>query len=189
MWNRNLAAPARALLIGAALLAILPAAAEAEEVIHVTWDNLSMVSHHTVRIFLPGAVVTGKAIGVEADALLVDVKQTNNPKAYPKGTVRVPREKLQTLAMQTKGKRYRVGFTALGAWLGLGGGTAVATLAIQGCGVFSGCRNDHPVAAGFAFAGIAAAGIAGGYMAGNALDKHWTTVEIVPSAAKGLSSR
>jgi hypothetical protein len=63
--------------------------------------------------------------------------------------------------------------------LGVGGGIATAFFGVENCDIF-GCRNDRPAAAGAAFVGIAAAGVVGGYFAGNALDKHWTAIEIVP---------
>ena len=59
----------RTLALGAAILALLPLTAEATNVMHVQWRELSMVTGHTIRIFLPGGNITGKAGTVEADAL------------------------------------------------------------------------------------------------------------------------
>jgi hypothetical protein len=172
----------RTLVLAAAILAALPLAAEAAELLHVKWDNLSMVTGRTVRVALPGGVVTGKAASVESDALVVDVKKTSDRTAYPTGTLRVPREKLHRLEMQTKGKAGRIVLTSVGSLLGVGGGAAAYVRIAGGNGMcWFGCStNSHHGAGGAAFAGIAAAGVAGGYFAGNALDKHWTPVEIVP---------
>jgi hypothetical protein len=145
---------------------------------HVKWDDLSMVSGRTVRIALPGGVITGKAASVESDALVVEVQKTSDRNAYPKGTLRVPREKLHRLEMQTKGKVGRVALTSLGAIVGFGGGGAAA-FGISGMCLW-GCTNERPVASAAAWVGITAAGIAAGALAGNAVDKRWTTIEIVP---------
>jgi hypothetical protein len=169
----------RNLAIGVAILSILPLLAEGAPPTHVKWENLSIVQGQTVRIFLPGGFVTGKTASVEADALVVDVKRTSDPKTYPKGMLRVPREKLHRLEMQTEGKTGRIVLTSLGTVLGITGGAATAAFGIQGCDIFT-CRNNRPIAAGAAWIGIAAAGVAGGYFAGNALDKHWTAIEILP---------
>ena len=59
----------RNLAIGVAIVSILPLLVEGAEVMHVKWENLSMVQGQTVRVFLPGGFVTGKAARVEADAL------------------------------------------------------------------------------------------------------------------------
>lgn len=120
-----------------------------------------------------GAVITGQATGVEPDALLVDVKSTTDPKAYPKGPVRVPRATLHRFEMRTKGKAFRILGTVLGSGAGMVAG-AFAAFGIQG-GIL-GNRNQGAAAA--AFCGIWAGGTIAGYFAGNAADKRWTPVEI-----------
>jgi hypothetical protein len=169
----------RNLAVGVAILSILPLLAEGAEVMHVKWENLSMVQGQTVRVFLPGGFVTGKAASVEADTLVVDVRKTSDSKTYPRGVLRVPRDKVHRFEMQTKGKTGRIVLTALGTVVGLAGGFATAAFGVQGCDIFT-CRHDRRAAAGAAFVGIAVAGVAGGYFAGNALDKRWTAIEIVP---------
>jgi len=42
---------------------------------------------------------------VEADALVVDVQKTSDPNAYPKGMLRVPRQKLHRSKCRPKAKR------------------------------------------------------------------------------------
>ncbi len=143
---------------------------------HVKWEGLTVVVGNTVSIAMPGgAVINGKATGVESDALVVDVQKTSDRTAYPKGAVRVPRATLHRFEMQTKGKvgrivgtpvGFAVGFTAgVGAAIGIGGGFL---------------RNDNQGAATAALIGIAAAGTVGGYFLGNSIDKHWTAIEILP---------
>ena len=159
-----------------ALLLAAPLLADAAALMHVKWEGLTVVVGNTVSIAMPGgAVIAGKATGVESDALVVDVQKTSDRTAYPKGAVRVPRATLHRFEMQTKGKvgrivgtpvGFAVGFTAgVGAVMGIGGGFL---------------RNDNQGAATAALIGIAAAGTVGGYFLGNSIDKHWTAIEILP---------
>ena len=166
------------LALAAAILSPLPLAAETW-VRQVKWEDLSIVTGQTVRISLPGGIVTGKAGTVEADALVVDVQKTSDQNAYPKGTLRVPREKLHRLEMQTKSKNFRVGGSIAAGMLAVSVG-AIAAWNIDGCGLMTGCPHGYSSGGVAAAVGISAAGIAGGYSAGNALDKHWTAIEIVP---------
>jgi hypothetical protein len=153
-----------------------PLLADAAALMHVKWEGLTVVVGNTVSIAMPGgAVIAGKATGVESDALVVDVQKTSDRTAYPKGAVRVPRATLHRFEMQTKGKvgrivgtpvGFAVGFTAgVGAAIGIGGGFL---------------RNDNQGADTAALIGIAAAGTVGGYFLGNSIDKHWTAIEILP---------
>ncbi|MBZ5583196.1 MAG: hypothetical protein LAQ30_13525 [Acidobacteriia bacterium] len=163
-----------AVVLAALLIAPFPAIAASP--LHVTWEGLSIVVGKTVSVAMPGgAVVVGKAMRVEDDALVVDVKSTSEARAYPKGPLRVPRPTLRFLEMRTKGKAFRILGTVLGFCAGAVGG-AVAGLGIQG-GLFN---NNHQNAAAVAFVGIWAGGTVAGYFVGNAADRRWTPVEIVP---------
>jgi hypothetical protein len=143
---------------------------------HVKWEGLTVVVGHTVAIAMPtGAAITGKATGVEADALVMDVQKTSDRTAYPKGVVRVPRATLHRFEIETKGKVGRSVATPMGFVVGVGAGLGAA-IAIQG-GVLN---NNNPTGAAAAWIGIAAAGTVAGYFVGNSVDKHWTPVEILP---------
>ena len=159
-----------------ALLLAVPLLADAAGLMHVKWEGLTVVVGKTVSIAMPGgAVITGKATGVESDALVVDVKKSSDRSAYPKGVVRVPRATLHRLEMQAKGKVGRIVGTTVGGVVGAILGV-VAYIGIDG-----GILNDnHPKAAGTALFGITIGGAVGGYFVGNAADKHWTAVEILP---------
>lgn len=160
----------------AGFLAFLPPLAKGASPQQVKWESLSIVVGRTVSIAMPGgAVISGKATGVEPDALVVQVAKTADPRVYPKGPLRVPRATLRTLEMQTKGHKFRVIGTALGGVAGFAGGLAAA-IGIQG-GILG---NKHQGAAvGAAFA-ITAGGAVAGYLAGNAADRRSTTIEILP---------
>ena len=173
---RNVTASMRwvcSLALAAAILSTLPLAAQVR-VRQVKWEDLSIVTGHTVRISLPGGSITGKAGTVEADALVVEVQKTSDRNGYPKGTLRVPREKLHRLEMLTKGKFFRVAGPIVAGMV-----TIPLGILIANGGVMGECSCDSAGGAGAAF-GISTAAIAGAYLAGNALDKRWTVVEIVP---------
>ncbi len=177
---RNLTDPMRRIwmvAIGAAVLSILPALAEGASPVNVEWEGLSMVVGKTVMVSMPdGGIITGKAVGVESDALLVNVAKTTDPKAWPKGALRVPRETLRVLEMRTKGKAFRV----LGTLLGAGAGFVVGGLAAWNISPLFDTKNQGKAEA--AFFGILTGASLLGYFAGNAADARWTiiTVEIRP---------
>jgi len=132
-----------------------------------------MVVGKTVSIPLAGAVITGKATAVEADALLIRVSKTTNPTDWPKGIGRVPRASLHTLELRTKGAKYRVIGTVLGLVAGVTGG-ALAAYGVNGL------SPNHAGRAAGIFVGVAGGATAGGYLLGNAADRRSTTIEIVP---------
>src|ERR1017187_4757918 len=110
-----------------ALLLAVPLLADAAGLMHLKWEGLTVVVGKTVSIAMPGgAVITGKATGVESDALVVEVKKSSDHSAYPKGVVRVPRATLHRLEMQTKGKVGRVVGTTVGGVVGFAGGLGAA---------------------------------------------------------------
>ncbi len=150
-----------------AALTIAPSAANAATLVHLQWESLPTLVGKTVKIAMPGGTaITGKALGVEPDALLVQVKSTSDAKAYPKGVTRVPRANLRWFEMRNKGKAFRIAFTTLGSFVGLVAGAMAAW----------GSRGGR--ADGIAI-GVWTGGTVGGYFLGNALDKNWTPVEIV----------
>jgi hypothetical protein len=154
----------------------VPLLADAAALMHVKWEGLAVVTGHTVSIAMPGgAVITGKATGVESDALVVDVKKTSDRTACPKGVVRVPRATLHRFEMQTKGKVGRIVGAPLGFVVGGGAGLG-AWVGIQG-GLWG---NNNPTGAAVAWVGLAAAGTVAGYFLGNSIDKQWTVIEILP---------
>jgi hypothetical protein len=168
------AARSCALVVMFSALVAVPPAANAATKLRLYWDGLSIVTGKTVSIAMPdGAVVTGKATRQEADALLLDVKKTTDRRAYPKGLLRVPRATLRVLQMQTNGKLGRIAGTLLGTLAGgiIGG---YAALGIDGL------WNETSAGGATAAIGFTAAGFAGGYLAGSAIDRHWTTIEIAP---------
>ncbi len=163
-------------VFGLMLAVTLPLQAGTPSLREVSWAELSMVLGKQVAIAMPGgAVISGQATGIEPNALTVQVKKTTDPIAYPKGTLRVPRETLRVLQLQTKGTKFRIIGTTLGAIVGIAAG-AIVGVAING-GILS---NNNPKGSAAAFIGITAGGTALGYLAGNAGDKRSITIEIMP---------
>lgn len=142
------------------------------------WEELSpLVDGKTISIVMPaGTVITGKAMSVEPEALLVHVTRTADRAAYPKGDLRVPRATLRTIEVHRKGVRYRIIGTIVGT---LGGATAGGLAAI---GITGGecCIDDSRDAAAAAVLGLTAAGAVGGYALGNSADRHPLIIEIAP---------
>ncbi len=145
---------------------------------HVKWEGLWAVVDQTVSIATPGgAVITGQAAGVESDALVVEVKKTTDPKAYPKGTVRVPRATLHVFQMRNGGRKFRILGTALAGSAGFVSGAAAfyrpPKMSLDEHGVNKRSEGEGAVI------GVAAAGAAVGYLAGNAADRRWKTIKVV----------
>jgi len=141
----------------------------------LTWEELPrLVGKHVSIPLYDGGAVTGKVSEVQADALLVQVSKSTNLVAYPRGPMRVPRDKLHVLDVHGKGVKYRVIGTTLGCVAGAAGGVGVA-IGVQG-GLFS---NEHNGAAGAAFVGVMAGVTAAGYALGNAADRRTTTIQII----------
>ena len=130
---------------------------------------MDIVVGKTITIVMPGgAVVRGEATEAQSDALIVRVFSTTDAAAYPNGPTRLPRTTLHQFELLKKGWKYRVLLTPIGS--GIGFFAAVAA--------FFGSRGSARASAGMF--GLWGLGTVGGYIAGNAADSHWRTVEIVP---------
>jgi hypothetical protein len=155
-------------------LSIAPAA-RAVAPQRLTWEELPQLVGKNVSIALyDGGAVSGKVREVQAGALLIDVSKSTSPVAYPRGLMRVPREKLHSLDLHGKGHKYRVLGTALGFAAGAAGGLAVAFKS-QG-GLFG---DEHHTAAGAGMFSVMAGFTAAGYAMGNARDRQTATIRIV----------
>jgi hypothetical protein len=163
-------------LIAVTLLLLTSDPVRAGSARQVRWRDLSVVTGKNVSLVMPGgAVISGKVVGVDADAMRVNVTETSHPGAYPKGEVRVLRATLRTLQVQTKGRKFHVLGTILGGVAGFAGGLGAA-IGIQG-GVLG---QKSPGAAGAAWIGITVGGAVAGYTAGGRSDRRSTTYEILP---------
>lgn len=93
-----------------------------------TWNELSrMIPGTDIRMSLPdGTTIRGQALEVRPDELVVDIRQTSNPRLHGKGLTRIPRSDVSAIELFLKrlpGAHPNVG--AVGAGLG---GAAVSPL-------------------------------------------------------------
>ena len=162
-------------LAAAMLLFWVAPAAGAVTPERLTWEELpQLVGKHVSIALYDGGAVAGTVREVQADALLIQVSKSTNPAAYPKGPMRVPRNKLHVLDLHGKGHKYRTIGMALGFVAGAAGGLGVAIKA-QG-GLFG---DEHQTAAPAGMVAVMAGVTAAGYALGNAADRRTTTIQIV----------
>jgi len=140
--------------------------------LELKWNELSpLIAGRVVELIVPGgATVRGEVAAVREDALVLDVRQSSDAKAYPKGNAAIPRSSVTLLQVQReRGKWGRSIGTTLGVLtgLGLGGYTAAKTANSAGAGVAI-------------FITISGAGAVGGYFAGKALDRKTTEIRVIP---------
>ena len=162
-------------LTAAVLLLWIVPAAHAVTPQRLTWDELPRLVGKQVSIAMyNGGAVAGRVREVQPDALVIEVARSTNLTVYPKGPLRVPRERLHVLDLHGKGYKYRVIGTALGFLAGTAGGFGVA-IGVQG-GILG---DEHSTAAGTALVGMMAGVTAAGYAVGNAADRRTTTIQII----------
>lgn len=162
--------------IGMAMLAVMVwgvprATAGGVDERQTNWAGLSVVVGQRVRVLMPdGALVEGKATGLEADALAIEVTRSSNRKAYPKGRFLVSRATLGAVdVVQSSTKHWRIICTALGGGVGY--------LALR-AGINLVKSSDTGAAAGFVALGVGLP--VAGYFMGNAADRRIVTYVIVP---------
>jgi hypothetical protein len=140
--------------------------------LELKWSELApLISNHVVQVSLStGGTVRGEIVAVRDDSLVIDVRSSSDSKAFPKGSASVPRSSVALLKVErTHGSWGRTIGTTLGVLTGLavGGYTAGSTADSAGKAI-----PLFLVVAG----GISVAG----YFLGRSLDRHVTTIRIVP---------
>src|SRR5580700_1218695 len=105
-------------LILTAVIAVTPVWADSRE---LHWDQLSaFVSDHSVAVTLmDGTRIEGKAIAVEPDQLIMDVRKTSDPRAHAKGRQSVPRDQAKAIVVNRPTVRWRIVGVSLGAAAGV----------------------------------------------------------------------
>ena len=140
--------------------------------LELRWNELApLISGHVVNLTLSaGGSVRGEVAAVRDDSLVIDVRNSSDSKAYPKGSGSVPRSSITLIkAERTHGSWGRSIGTTLGVLTGLGVGGQVAVNSADSAG------------AGIAiFLVVAGAISVGGYFLGRSLDRKVTTIRIVP---------
>ena len=143
----------------------------ASKPLELKWTELaSVIASHGVELDLSdGGKVSGEAISVREDTLVLDVRKSSGTKPYSKGSAEIPRGAIRLITLQR----------SRGTW-GRTLGTTVGVVAGLGIGGYTAAHTDS---GGVAVAVLVAltSGIAvGGYYAGRGLDRSTTRITIVP---------
>jgi len=147
------------------------------------WAELeTVIVGQQVRVVMPNAqVIEGKAVRVDSEALVMEVRRTSNPAIYPKTALySVPRSSLKALQVRRMTKRWRIMFATVGTVVGLGFGIA-ASLRVTGSSLDPWkAKGEHNLGGAATAAAVAIALPVGGYFLGKAADKHTTDITILP---------
>jgi hypothetical protein len=149
--------------------------------IQVPWSEIAaLVEHQKVALVLPdGAMIEGQVLAVEADALVLDIKKSSEPRSHPARRTSVPRSSISVLQLkQVKGNR-----RWLGAAIGAAAGGVAGWLLAEGVFHVSGeglNPSKAPVVVG-SVAGLVAGAAAIGYFAGRKGDQRVTFIKIIPA--------
>ena len=139
--------------------------------LELRWNELSqIILNQTVELNVPeGATIKGEVASVRDDSLVLDVKKTSDPKAFPKGNASIPKASVTLIkVLRSRGNWGRNLGTTVGVLSGvvIGGYTAGTIADSAGTGI--------PL-----FLGLASAISIIGYYLGKAIDRNVTTIRIV----------
>jgi hypothetical protein len=115
-----------------------------------------------------GATVSGELTAVEADSLVLQVRQTSDKKVVPKGRLLVQRAQVKTLGLSTKGKSFKALGTIVGAFAGFG------------LGIYAAAHTDSAGPGIAVFAAVGAGLTALGYYVGAAPERKTTIITVRP---------
>ena len=121
------------------------------KLVELSWGDLSpLIVDHRITLHLPEDIrIKGRVLSVRNDSLLMNVKKTNNKKAYPKGQSLIPRAHVSLIDLRRKrGVKYRWILTPIG--LALGAALAVGCIidANESSGGNTGRCSAFPALAG-----------------------------------------
>ena len=139
--------------------------------LELKWTELApMISSHVVDLTLSdGGWVSGEAIAIREDTLVLDVKKSSGTKRYAKGNAAVPRSEIKLIALQR----------SRGTW-GRTVGTTVGVLAGISVGADAAYHTNSTGAGVAVFAAVASGIAVVGFYAGKGLDRRTTRITIVP---------
>jgi len=177
----------RAIVLGVvACVALAPNVALAGDVFRVrlAWKDLEpMVRGHEVSVRTrDGASVKGRALAVEGESLVVDVRKTSNPAAHPKGRAAIPGGAIQELRMT----RYIGNGRRAGKTIGGGAGLLAGVVAAVAIGFKEDpdTAGSRKVLIGLLIPASLIGGLLGGYLLGRAADREVTIIELIPDRAQ-----
>jgi hypothetical protein len=139
--------------------------------LELKWTELApIISGNGVEVMLQdGMTISGEAIAVREDTLILDVKKSSGGKPYSKGNAAIPRNAISLIKVQR----------SRGAW-GRTMGTVVGVVAGLGAGGYAASRSNSGGAAVATLVAIASGLAVTGYYAGRGLDRRLTLIRIVP---------
>jgi hypothetical protein len=148
-----------------------PAVAGSNQERRVTWDGLSEIIGKNVRVVMPdGSRIEGRAMELQPDALVVNIRKTANKAVYPKGKFLVARATLRALDVSRNTVLWRT--------------TGVVAGTVAGVGLFAALFERHGLstggAAGATYFALGVSIPVVGYFVGNAADHHTITYVITP---------
>jgi len=89
-----------AALIVAASLCAAPRQALAQDAESRPWSEMLIVVGHDVALSLPDGYVEGRAVAVTRDALEMEIRETSNAAAYPKGPASIGRSLISVVLLR-----------------------------------------------------------------------------------------
>jgi hypothetical protein len=157
-------------LLSVYCLTQIPLSAESKP-LQLKWTELApVVASQQVTLKLSdGGEVTGEAVVVREDTLVLDVRSITGTTQYAKGNATVPRNAIKLIVLtRTRSSWGRSMGTTLGIVTGLGAGGIAAS------------HTDSP-GVGVTLVALVTSGVAVfGYYAGKALDQRTTRITMIP---------
>lgn len=148
--------------------------------VHITWQDLEpLVRGEHVRIeTADGVSLEGRAIKVDQDSLVVEVRRSSKPGVYPKGRASVERSSVARIkVIRYIGNGRKIGKTIGGA-AGLAAGlTGAVAIGFEENPDTAGRRK---VAIALLIPGAIIGGLLAGWLLGRAADREVTLIEIIP---------
>ena len=139
--------------------------------LELKWNELAaMIAGNPVELMLTdGTHITGEAVAVREDTLVMDARKASGGKTYQKGNAAVPRGSIGLIKLERK----------RGSW-GRTMGTVVGVMSGIVIGGYAAAHADSAQAGIPVFLGIATGISVAGFYTGRELDRKITLIKIVP---------
>jgi hypothetical protein len=140
--------------------------------LELKWDELApMIRGQRVEVTLADSTtVTGEAIAVREDTIVLDVSRSSNTQNYPNGNGSIPRGAVVLVQLE---RSQGSGAKTLGTVVGVLAGVVVG-------GYVSGTVADSAGVGIPLFLGLASGITVAGYQVGKQMDRQLTTIKLVP---------
>jgi hypothetical protein len=144
------------------------------------WGDLAgMIADQKVSMVLPDAAhLQGRVLGVEPEALVLDITKTSDRRAHPKGHASIPRASVSVLRLTKPGGHV---WQIVGGTLGTVGGLVLGVF-VAAYGL---SNSAGEAAVGAVILGSAAIGGAAGWWGGRVSDRRVIVITVVPESPQG----